>query len=91
MFSDVLSDYSCKIQKKVFISDKITEHCKDIIKNLVNENKCEIANVECGSDHIHILLKTRTSTDISKLVNVIKWHSLRVLREEFADKLKDKL
>lgn len=80
-----------KYRKEVFVSDKITERCKDIIKNLVNENKCEIANIECGSDHIHILLKTRPSTDIPKLVNVIKGHSSRVLREEFADELKDKL
>ena len=80
-----------KYRKEVFVSDKITERCKDIIKNLVNENKCEIANIECGSDHIHVLLKTRPSTDIPKLVNVIKGHSSRVLREEFADELKDSL
>ena len=30
---------------------------KDIIINLVSENKCEIANIECGSDYIHILHK----------------------------------
>lgn len=73
------------------MSDEITERCKDIIRRLITENKCEAVNMECGSDHIHILLKARPSTDIPKLVNLIKGYSSRVLREEFAEYLKDKL
>lgn len=80
-----------KYRKEVFVSNEITERCKDIIRNLITENRCEAVNMECGKDHIHILLKTKPSTDITKLVNVIKGHSSRVLREEFSEELKDKL
>lgn len=80
-----------KYRQDVFISNKISERCKDIIKRLVTENGSEVVNIECGVDHIHILLKTKPATDVPKLVNVIKGRSARVLREEFSEELKTKL
>jgi len=80
-----------KYRQNVFISEKISECCKDIIKRLVAESGNEVVNIECGIDHIYILLKTKPATDIPKLVNVIKGRSARVLREEFSEELKTKL
>ena len=80
-----------KYRKKVFTSEKIIERCKDIFRALISESGNEVKNIECGVDHIHILLGTKPTTDITKLVNVIKGVSARKLRKEFAEELKDKL
>jgi len=78
-----------KYRKEAFTSDMIAERCKDIIRKIIEDNNCEAVNMECGKDHIHILLKTKPSTDIPKLVNIIKGYSSRIIREEFAEELKD--
>ena len=80
-----------KYRQDVFASEKISARCKNIIKRLVTDNGNEVVNIECGIDHIHILLKTKPATDIPKLVNVIKGRSARVLRKEFPKELKTKL
>jgi len=80
-----------KYRQDVFASDKISERCKEIVKRLIEDDGEEVVNIECGVDHIHILLKTKPSTNIPKLVNIIKGRSSRTLREEFSDELKTKL
>lgn len=80
-----------KYRQDVFVSDKISERCKEIVKRLIENNGEEVVNIECGVDHVHILLKTKPSTNIPKLVNIIKGRSSRILREEFSDELKAKL
>ena len=80
-----------KYRKKVFVSDRITERCKEIVTKLISDSGNEVKNIECGVDHIHILMSTKPSTDITKLVNVVKGVSARKLRKEFAEDLKNQL
>ena len=51
----------------------------------------ELLNIECGNDHVHILISTKPTTNLTKLMNVIKGRSSRILRKEFATYLQDKL
>lgn len=80
-----------KYRKKVFIDEGITNRCKNIIKQTMDENNVTLINIECGEDHIHILFETKPITNITKLINVIKGRSSRLLRKEFSEQLKDKL
>ena len=80
-----------KYRQDVFVSDKISERCKEIVERLIENDGEEVVNIECGVDHIHILLKTKPSTNIPKLVNIIKGRSSRTLREEFSEEFKTKL
>jgi len=80
-----------KYRKDVFVSDAMAGKCKDIITRLVQEDGEEVASIECGTDHVHILFKANPSTSLPKLVNVIKGCSSRLLRKEFSEELKNKL
>lgn len=80
-----------KYRQDVFISDAMSEKCREIITRLVHEDGEEVVSIECGIDHVHVLLKTNPSTNLPKLVNIIKGCSSRLLRKEFSTELKDKL
>lgn len=50
-----------------------------------------IKNLECGIDHVHLLIETKPSTDLTKFINILKGHSSRFLRKKFENELKGKL
>lgn len=80
-----------KYWKKVFTFDDIVNRTKQIICESITENNANVINMECGDDHIHILFSGKPTTNITKLINVIKGRSSRLLRKEFKDFLRDKL
>ena len=65
--------------------------CKNIIKQTMDENNATLINIECVEYRIHILFETKPITNITKLINVVKGRSSRLLRKEFSEQLKDKL
>lgn len=79
-----------KYRKQVFINENLVNRCKQIITETILENESDVINMECGTDHIHILFSTKPSISLSKLINVIKGRSSRLLRKEFPE-LKDNL
>lgn len=81
-----------KYRKKVFINDiGIIGDIKDKIIELSENYDVEILEIECGIDHIHLLISAKPTLDIPKFINVIKGHSSRYIRQKYNDFLKDKL
>ena len=80
-----------KYRRKVFANDSIVNRIKEYISSMSGEYGVSVTNVECGDDHIHLLISTKPSTDLCKYINVLKGCSARLLRKEFADELSDKL
>ena len=80
-----------KYRKNVFDNLQLLDRCKEIISETIKENEVELLNIECGNDHVHILISTKPTTNLTKLMNVIKGRSSRILRKEFATYLQDKL
>ena len=78
-----------KYRQKAFISDKIIDRLKQTIKQQAEFFDCQIINQECDIDHIHIILKAKPQTELTKLVNSIKGVSSRLLRKEFHNELQD--
>lgn len=74
-----------KYRKKAFMNENICERCKDIIRETSIKNGVNVLEIECGSDHIHLLIDTKPSTDLTGYINVIKGRSSRLLREEFPE------
>ena len=74
-----------KYRKKAFANENICERCKDIIRETSINNGVNVLEIECGSDHIHLLIDTKPSTDLTGYINVIKGRSSRLLREEFPE------
>jgi len=78
-----------KYRKKVFSDEIIVQRCKQIITETIIENDAEVINMECGIDHVHVLFSTKPSISLTKLINVIKGRSSRLLRKEFPELKKD--
>ena len=80
-----------KYRKKVFINDTIVERTKDIMRKIANDFDVDIINQECGTDHIHLMISTKPTTELTKLVNLLKGTSSRYLRKEFESQLSEVL
>ena len=74
-----------KYRRKVFTNDTIVSRLKSFIEGMSPNYGVGIINQECGDDHIHLLIETKPSTDLCKFINILKGHSSRMLRKEFAD------
>ena len=80
-----------KYRKKIFTDDNIINTVKNFNEKISPEYGVNIINQECGEDHIHLLIQTKPSTDICKYINILKGHSSRMLRKEFAEQLSSQL
>ena len=58
-----------------------------IIKELLIKWECELIEFGGEADHVHTLLETHPSVDLSKLVNNIKTVPSRRLRSEYSEHL----
>ncbi len=80
-----------KYRKKVFTNDNIIERTKEIMRNIAKDFDAEIINQECGEDHIHLMISTKPTTELTKMVNLLKGTSSRYLRKEYEQELSDML
>lgn len=78
-----------KYRQKAFRTNKIMERTKELTKQIAEKFDCEILNQECDIDHIHIIIKCKPQTELTKLINSLKGVTSRILRKEFAEELKD--
>lgn len=72
-----------KYRKKVFTNNEIVERTKELMRKISAENDVEVINQECGGDHIHLMISTKPTTQLTKYVNLLKGHSARALRKEY--------
>ena len=80
-----------KYRKKVFTNDEIIERTKEIMRNMASDFDVDIINQECGEDHIHLILSTKPTVELTKLVNLLKSTSSRYLRKEFEPEISEQL
>lgn len=78
-----------KYRKKVFINDDIVERTKEIMRKIASDFDVEIINQECGEDHIHLMISTKPTVELTKLVNLLKGTSSRMLRKEYEQQLSE--
>lgn len=81
-----------KYRQKVFQDDiGIIEDMKDRLLSIAKENAVEVLEIECGIDHVHLLVSTSPNVELTKIINLLKGNSSRFIREKYADYLRDKL
>ena len=80
-----------KYRRKVFVEDEIVSAMKEIFDKIASDFDVEILECECGEDHIHILIRTKPTLDMTRFINILKGHSSRDVRKKYKDFLKDKL
>jgi putative transposase len=74
--------------RRRFLSIDILTRMKSIINELLVKWECELVEFGGESDHVHLLIETHPSVDLSKLVNNLKTVTSRKLRAEFSEYLK---
>ena len=81
-----------KYRQPVFIEEiGIIEALKTKIINLSEKFEVKVVEIECGIDHVHLLIFAKPMLDIPKYINTIKGYSSRFLRKEYKTFLRDKL
>lgn len=84
--------YSCKYhivwcpkyRKKVLVGE-VEKRLKQIIKEVSEETKCDLLEMECDKDHIHILIEIDPQFGVHKFVKQAKGRSSKILRDEFPE------
>ena len=79
-------------RQRVFLENSgIIEAVKTKIVELSKNFEVNVVEIECGIDHVHLLISAKPTLDIPKYINIIKGHSSRFLRKEYKSFLGDKL
>jgi len=82
--------YSCKYhvvfcpkyRRKVLV-DGIDERFKDIIRQVAEETRSEIFEMDVMPDHVHLLVEVDPQFGIHRFVRLVKGRSSRFLRQEY--------
>ena len=82
--------YSCKYhiifcpkyRRKVLVKG-VDTRLKTIIKEVCDEHKVELFEIEIMSDHVHILIEVEPQLGAHLITKRIKGRSSRILRKEF--------
>jgi len=81
-----------KYRQKVFLEGHdIINDAKEKIVELSESHDVKIVEIECGIDHVHLLVGAKPTLDIPKWINSVKGNTSRFLREKHAGFLRDKL
>ncbi|MHA2000377.1 MAG: IS200/IS605 family transposase [Promethearchaeota archaeon] len=81
-----------KYRQKVFLEGHdIVSDAKERMVEWSGGHDVEIVEVECGIDHVHLLIGAKPTLDIPKWINSVKGNTSRFLREKHAGFLRDKL
>lgn len=73
----------CTKYRKKILNEKTTNKLKEVIDDLAEKQDIQILNKETDKDHIHVLFRAKPTTQLSKIVNLIKGVTSRKLRQEF--------
>ena len=73
--------------RRTSLSAEMLDRINIIVKELLAKWECELIEFGGEADHIHALLETHPSVDLSKLVNNIKTVTSRRLRSEYSEHL----
>lgn len=76
-----------KSRKKV-IDSEILKKLEDIVKNICEKWGCDVVEFNAEADHVHLLFQYYPQMQLSKFINNLKTVTSRMVRKEFAEKLK---
>jgi len=81
-----------KYRQSVFIEEiGSIEALKTKIIELSENFEVKVVEIECGIDHVHLLISAKPMLDIPKDINTSKGHSSRFLKKAYKMFLQDKL
>jgi len=72
-----------KYRKNIFKREEVRERAKQLIKEICEEYRFEVIELEIDEDHVHVMVSFPPSRSIGEVVRIIKSNSARVLFREF--------
>ena len=82
--------YSCKYHvvwcpkfRRPVLVNGVDVRLKAILRDVVDETRSELLNIEVMPDHVHLLVEVDPQFGIHKFVKLAKGRSSRLLRQEF--------
>jgi putative transposase len=73
----------CVKYRRSVLTREIGDRLKAILARLIDESGCGLIAIETEVDHIHIVMRTKPTHQLSKLINSFKGVSARRLFKEF--------
>lgn len=80
-----------KYRRKCFSDERLSERFKELSTFVAETQGVEVIEQECGDDHVHLLISTKPSTNLTKYINFLKTYTSKNLRKEFTEELSDQL
>ena len=80
-----------KYRRKCFSDERLRERFKELSTFVAGTQGVEVIDQECGDDHVHLLISTQPSTNLTKYINFLKTYTSKNLRKEFPEELNDQL
>jgi len=73
-----------KYRKRV-LTGRIAERLADLLQECADLNRWKIEELSIQPDHVHILVRMRPEISVSRMVQLFKGMTSRVIREEFPE------
>lgn len=70
------------------INSEILDELEKIFTRLLNDKDCKVLEFGGEKDHIHVLFETPPHIQLSKLVNILKTVSSRLIKKDYEEHLK---
>ena len=73
-----------KYRRNVF-SDQISQYAKDLFVRICSTYNITLEEWKHDKDHVHIMFRAHPNTEMSKLINVYKSASSRLIKKDFPE------
>lgn len=73
-----------KYRKRV-LTGKIATRVKELLQECADMNRWKIEEINIQPDHVHVMIQMRPEVSVSRMVQLLKGTSSRVIREEFPE------
>ena len=71
--------------RKRILKDEIANRIKELLLECADVNRWRIDEINIQIDHVHLLIQIKPDISVSKVVQLLKGKSSRIIRKEFPD------
>lgn len=73
----------CVKYRRSVLTTQIGDRVKDIVSEIAVEKGCQILAIETDVDHVHVLVRVKPTHQLSKLMQLFKGRTARIIFQEF--------
>lgn len=72
-----------RYRRKIFVNSEVDARFKALVQEIAKENEWNILAIETDKDHCHLFINVQPTYAPSKIMNIIKGKTSRIIRQEF--------